>query len=109
VCQLSGLSRLAVRFCGQGSVIGGIGINAITAALVVGAAAIAIAAAPIVSAAPSQQQCLEQHCLEVDAPTISQRPGHVQIVTSPNDLPALFPPPTIPSGSDRAMTPSGRR
>jgi hypothetical protein len=75
---------------------GGTGINAITAALVAGAAAIAIPAAPIASAAPSQQQCLEQHCLEVDAPTISQRPGNVQIVTSPKALPALFPPTNDP-------------
>ena len=57
-----------------------------------GAAAIAIiAAAPIASAAPSEQQCLQQHCLAADAPTISQRPGNVQIVTSPKDLPAVFP------------------
>ena len=57
-----------------------------------GAATIAsIAAAPTASAAPSEQQCLQQHCLAADAPTISQRPGNVQIVTSPKDLPAVFP------------------
>ena len=59
-------------------------------ALVAGAAAIAIAAAPIASAAPSEQQCLEQHCLAAEAPILSQRPGNVQIVTSPKDLPAVF-------------------
>jgi hypothetical protein len=59
---------------------------------VAGAAAIAIiAAAPIASAAPSEKQCLQQHCLAANAPTISQRPGNVQIVTSPQDLPAVFP------------------
>jgi hypothetical protein len=60
-------------------------------ALVAGAATIAIAAAPIASAAPSEQQCLEQHCLAAEAPIISQRPGNVQIVTSPEDLPAMLP------------------
>jgi hypothetical protein len=69
----------------------GTGINAITALLVAGAVAIAIAAAPIASAAPSEQHCLGQHCLEADAPTISQRPGNVQIFTSPKALPAVFP------------------
>jgi hypothetical protein len=65
------------------------GINAITGALVAGAVAIAIAAAPIVSAAPSEQQCLEKHCLEVGAPTIRQGPANVQISTSPKDMPAV--------------------
>jgi hypothetical protein len=69
----------------------GTGINAITAPLAAGAAAIAIAAAPIASAAPSEQQCLEQQCLEAEAPTISQRPDNVQIFTSPKDMPAVFP------------------
>jgi hypothetical protein len=69
----------------------GTGINAITAALVAGAAAIAIAAAPIASAAPSEQHCLEQHCLEADAPTIRQGPANVQIFTSPKAMPAVFP------------------
>lgn len=69
----------------------GTGIYAITAALAVGAAAIAIAAAPIALAAPSERQCLEQHCLEAGAPTISQRPGNVQIFISPKDMPAVFP------------------
>ena len=69
----------------------GTGINAITASLAAGAAAIAIAAAPIALAAPSEQQCLEQHCLEAGAPPISQRPGNVQIFTSPKALPAVFP------------------
>jgi hypothetical protein len=67
------------------------GINAITAALVAGPFAIVIAAAPIASAASSEQQCLEQHCLQVDAPTISQRPDNVQIFTSPKDMPAVYP------------------
>ena len=67
------------------------GINAITAPLAAGAVAIAIAAAPIASAAPSEQQCLEQHCLEAETPTISQRPDSVQIVTSPKVMPAVFP------------------
>jgi hypothetical protein len=90
-CQRSGLSCLAVGFCGQGSVIVWTGVNAITALLVAGAAAIAIAAAPIASAAPSEQQCLQQHCLEAHAPTISQGPGNVQIFTSPKAMPAVFP------------------
>ena len=51
----------------------------------------AIAAAPIASAAPSEQRCLEQHCFEVEAPTISQEPGNVQISASPKALPAAFP------------------
>ena len=63
--------------------------NAITASLAVGAAAIAIAAAPIAWAAANEQQCLAQHCLAAEAPTISQRPGNVQIITSPKALPAL--------------------
>ena len=63
--------------------------DAITASLAAGAAAIAIAAAPIASAAPSEQRCLAQHCLEVEAPTISQQPDNVQIFTSPKALPAL--------------------
>jgi hypothetical protein len=67
------------------------GINAITGALVAGAVAIAIAAAPIASAAPSEQQCLEKHCLEVGAPTIRRGPANVQISTSPKDMPAVFP------------------
>lgn len=65
--------------------------NAITVPLAAGAAAIAIVAAPIASAAPSEQRCLEQHCLEVEAPTISQEPDNVQISTSPKALPAVFP------------------
>ena len=69
----------------------GTGINAITAALAAGAVAIAIAVAPIASAAPSEQQCLGQHCLEAGAPIIRQGPANVQIVTSPKDLPAVFP------------------
>jgi hypothetical protein len=68
----------------------GTGINAITAALAAGAVAIAIAPAPIASAAPSEQRCLEQHCLEVEGPTISQRPGDVQIFASPKTMPAVF-------------------
>ena len=63
--------------------------NVITASLVAAAAAIAIAAAPIASAAPNEQQCLAQDCLAAEAPTISQRPGNVQIITSPKALPAL--------------------
>ena len=82
--------------------------DAITASLAAGAAAIAIAAAPIASAAPSEQRCLAQHCLEVEAPTISQQPDNVQIFTSPKALPAL-PTPTIPSGADWVMTPGGQR
>jgi hypothetical protein len=86
------LSRSAILWSrGQWSVIVGTGIYAITAPLAAGAAAIAIAAAPIALAAPSEQQCLEQHCLEAGAPTISQRPGNVQIFTSPHALPADFP------------------
>ena len=69
----------------------GTGINAITASLAAGAAAMAIAAAPIASAAPSEQRCLKQHCFEVEAPTISQEPGNVQISASPKALPAVFP------------------
>jgi hypothetical protein len=69
----------------------GTGIYAITAPLAAGAAAIAIAAAPIALAAPSEHQCLEQHCLEAGAPPISQRPGNLQIFTSPKALPAVFP------------------
>jgi hypothetical protein len=69
----------------------GTGINAITAALLAGAAAIAIAAAPIASAAPSEQQCLGQHCLEAKAPTIRQGPDNVQIFTAPKAMPAVFP------------------
>jgi hypothetical protein len=53
----------------------GTGINAITAPLAAGAAAIAIAAAPIASAEPSEQHCLEQQCLEAEAPTISPATG----------------------------------
>jgi hypothetical protein len=68
----------------------GTGIKAITAPLAAGAAAIAIAAAPIASAAPSEQQCLEQHCLEAEAPTIRQGPANVQIFTSPKAMPAVF-------------------
>ena|ERR1700736_1771352 len=67
------------------------GISAVTGALMAGAVAIAIAAAPIASAAPSEQRCLEQHCLEADAPSIHQGPANVQISTSPNDMPAVFP------------------
>jgi hypothetical protein len=53
------------------------------------AAAMALGIAPIASAAPSEQHCLEQHCLAAEAPTISQRPGNVQIFTSPKAMPAL--------------------
>jgi hypothetical protein len=60
------------------------------------AAAVAIATAPTSSAAPSEQRCLEQHCLEVAAPTISQEPGDAQILTSPKPLPAFFPPTNNP-------------
>ena len=93
------LSRRAIlwsRVKGQGSVIVGTGIYAITASLAAGGAAIAIAAAPIASAAPSEQQCLKQHCLEAGAPPISQRPGNVQIFTSPKAMPAVFPPTNNP-------------
>jgi hypothetical protein len=69
----------------------------------------AIAAAPIASAAPSEQRCLEQHCLEVEAPTISQEPGNVQISASPKALPAVSPTATIPSGAEWAMTAGGHR
>ncbi len=55
------------------------------------AAAMAVGIAPIASAAPSEQHCLEQHCLAAEAPTIRQGPANVQIVTSPKDLPAVFP------------------
>ena len=55
------------------------------------AAAMAVGIAPIASAAPSEQHCLEQHCLAAEAPTISQRPGNVQIFSSPDLLPAVFP------------------
>ena len=51
----------------------------------------AIAAAPIASAAPSEQQCLALHCLEVEAPTVSQGRGNVQIFTSAKAMPAMFP------------------
>ena len=51
----------------------------------------AIAAAPIASAAPSEQQCLAQHCLEVEASTVSQGRGNVQIFSSPKAMPAMFP------------------
>lgn len=55
------------------------------------AAVMAVGIAPIASAAPSEQHCLEQHCLEAEAPTICQGPANVQIFTSPNALPAVFP------------------
>jgi hypothetical protein len=84
-------SRSAILWSRESQSPWGTGINTITAALVAGAAAIAIAAAPIASAAPSEQQCLEQHCLAADAPTISQEPGNVQISASPKALPAAFP------------------
>ena len=86
------LSRSAILWSRGSQSPWGTGINTITAALVAGAATIAsIAAAPTASAAPSEQQCLQQHCLAADAPTISQRPGNVQIVTSPKAMPAVFP------------------
>ncbi len=55
------------------------------------AAAMAVRIAPIASAAPSEPHCLEQHCLAAEAPTIRQGPASVEIVTSPKDLPAVFP------------------
>ena len=55
------------------------------------AAAMVVGIAPIASAAPSEQHCLEQHCLEAEAPTIRQGPANVQIVTSPEAMPAVFP------------------
>jgi len=55
------------------------------------AAAMAVGIAPIASAAPSEQHCLEQHCLAAEAPTIRQGPANVQIVTSPKAMPAVFP------------------
>jgi hypothetical protein len=69
----------------------GTGINAITAPLVAAAVTIAIVAAPIASAAPSEQQCLGQHCLEARAPIIRQESDNVQLFTSPKAMPALFP------------------
>ena len=39
------------------------------------AAAMAVGIAPIASAAPSEQRCLEQHCVEAEAPTISPGTG----------------------------------
>ena len=69
----------------------GTGINAITAPLAAAAVATAIVAAPIASAAPSEQQCLRQHCLEAGAPIIRQGPDNVQIFTSPKAMPAVFP------------------
>jgi hypothetical protein len=55
------------------------------------AAAMAVGIAPIAAAAPSEQHCLEQHCLAAEAPTIRQGPANVQIVTSPKAMPAVFP------------------
>jgi hypothetical protein len=55
------------------------------------AATVAVGIAPIASAAPSERHCLEQHCLEAKAPTVSQGPANVQISTSPKALPAVFP------------------
>ena len=55
------------------------------------AAAMVVGIAPIASAAPSEQHCLEQHCLAAEAPTIRQGPANVQIVTSPKAMPAVFP------------------
>jgi H+/Cl- antiporter ClcA len=55
------------------------------------AAAMAVGIAPIASAAPSEQHCLEQHCLAAEAPTIRQGPANVQIFTSPKAMPAVFP------------------
>lgn len=55
------------------------------------AASMAVGIAPIASAAPSEQDCLEKHCVEPEPPTIREGPANVEIVTSPNDLPAVFP------------------
>lgn len=54
-------------------------------------AAIAVGIAPMASAAPSEQHCLEQHCFEAAAPAIRQGPANVQIITSPETTPAVFP------------------
>ena len=62
----------------------------------IAAAAVGIATAPNASAAPNEQRCFEQHCLEVKAPTVSQGPGNVQILTSPKVLPVFFPPTSNP-------------
>ena len=55
------------------------------------AAALAVGIAPTVSAGPSEHRCLEQRCLDAEAPTIHQGPANVQISTSPKALPAMFP------------------
>ena len=54
--------------------------------LAAAAAAIAIATAPSASAAPS-----EQPCSDAGESTNCQRPGNVQVYTSPRSLPRVFP------------------
>jgi hypothetical protein len=54
--------------------------------LAAAAAAIAIATAPSASAAPS-----EQPCSDAGESTNCQRPGNVQVYTSPRALPRVFP------------------
>jgi hypothetical protein len=61
--------------------------------LAAAAAAISIATAPSASAAPS-----EQHCSDAGGSTNCQRPGNVQVHTSPRALPRVFPPPSTRGG-----------
>jgi hypothetical protein len=63
--------------------------------LAAAAAAIAIATAPSASAAPS-----EQHCSDAGGSTNCQRPGNVQVHTSPRALPRVFPPTINPRWRD---------
>ena len=54
--------------------------------LAAAAVAVAIATAPNASAAPS-----EQPCFDTGGSTTCQAPGNVQIFSSPEPLPAVFP------------------
>jgi hypothetical protein len=76
-----------------------------TAAVV---AAIAVGIAPMASAAPTEQHCLEQHCIAAEAPTIRQGLANVQIVTTPKAMPAVFPYSDNPSGTGFSRRDSSR-
>jgi microcystin-dependent protein len=87
-----------MQFEGKGNVTVRISMYHTTLLLAAAAAAIAIAGAPSASAAPS-----EQSCSDAGGSTNCQRPGNVQVHTSPRALAAVFPPSINPRWRDLAQ------
>ena len=91
---------------GRRSVLAG----SVAATIAAVAAVVAVAIAPIAAAAPSEQQCLAQHCLQ--AAGTNHLPRDRATCRSPrHPKPCLrfSPTPTTPGGVDWATTPGGRR